>query len=202
MSYFIKNKNDKTRFFAIFFLLLSSWTCEDNGDNDDYNINGIGIVINEINYNSSESFDPEDWIEIYNNTSETVDIGLWLLKDEEDDHTFTVPSNTLLLPDEYLVFCKDTLSFISSFPDVVKFIGNMDFGLGGGGDVLRLFDQNGSLVDIVEYEDQDPWPVSADGGGPTLELKNPNLDNSISENWSASENFGTPGEMNSVYLNE
>ena len=69
MRDFIKNRNDKTRFFAIFFLLLSLWTCEDNGDNDDYNINGINIVINEINYNSSESFDPEDWIEIYNNTS-------------------------------------------------------------------------------------------------------------------------------------
>ena len=32
--------------------------------------------------------------------------------------------------------------------------------------------------------------------------KNPSLDNSNSDNWSASENFGTPGERNSVYLNE
>ena len=174
--------------------------CEDNDDN--YDFNAIGIVINEINYNSSESFDPEDWIEIYNNTSETVDIGLWLLKDEEDDHIFTVPPNTILLPNEYLVFCKDTLRFKSSFSDVINFMGNMDFGLAGGGDIVRLFDSNGSLVDIVEYEDQDPWPASADGNGPTLELKNPNLDNSISENWSASENFGTPGEMNSNYQNE
>ena len=132
MSYFIKNKNEKTRFFAIFLLL--SWTCEDNGDNDDYNINGIDIVINEINYNSSESFDPEDWIEIYNNTSETVDIGLWLLKDEEDDHVFTVPSNTLLLPDEYLVFCKDTLSFISSLPNNPGGARGLSPGDGAGGD--------------------------------------------------------------------
>ena len=58
------------------------------------------------------------------------------------------------------------------------------------------------MVDIVEYENQNSWPASADGGGPTLELKNPNLDNYVSENWSASENLGTPGEMNSVYLNE
>ena len=33
------------------------------------------------------------------------------------------------------------------------------------------------------------------------ELKNPNLDNETSENWSASENYGTPGEANSSLIN-
>ena len=39
-------------------------------------------MINEINYNSSDGFDPEDWVEIYNSSSNTIDMGSWLLKDE------------------------------------------------------------------------------------------------------------------------
>ena len=63
-----------------------------------------------------------------------------------------------------------------------------------------MFDDLGSLVDIVEYDDDLPWPIEADGLGPTLELKNPSLDNSLPENWSASEANGSPGAINSTYI--
>ena len=52
---------------------------------------------------------------------------------------------------------------------------------------------------IVEYDDDSPWPSSADGNGSTIELKNPNLDNEQPENWAASAEFGTPGKTNSVF---
>ena len=141
-----------------------------------------------------------EWFD-YNNSIDTVDLSLWQLKDEDDEHIFIIPSLTILLPDEYLIFCKDTLKFINYFPSVTKLIGNLGFGLGGGGDMIRLYDSSESLVDIVSYDDDDPWPILADGSGPTLELKNPNLDNETSENWSASENYGTPGEANSSLIN-
>ena len=68
--------------------------------------------------------------------------------------------------------------------------------------MIRLYDSSESLVDIVSYDDDEPWPILADGSGPTLELKNPNLDNDTSGNWSASENYGTPGEVNSTITND
>ena len=56
------------------------------------------------------------------------------------------------------------------------------------------------LIDQVTYDDDNPWPEEADGGGPTLELINPNFDNSLPESWSSSsELYGTPGAKNSVY---
>ena len=182
--------------FLIIACFLGVHNCQDS---DGVNFRDLGIVINEINYNSSESFDPKDWIEIFNNTSEALDISTWSIKDEDNEHIFILPLNTTILPDEFLVICKDTSSFLLNFPEVVKYVGNMDFGLGNGGDIVRLFDLNGSLVDIVDYQDEYPWPDSADGGGPTLELINPNFDNSKSENWFPSENFGTPGHINSSY---
>jgi len=182
----------------LIILGLLFYCCEDTQpDNSD--VIDAGVVINEINYNSLDSFDPDDWVEIYNSSSESIDLGSWLLKDENDDHIFTVPSNTILLPDQYLVFCTDTIKFTALFPDVNPYYGNLGFGLGGGGDFVRLFDYNGLLVDIVEYDDIAPWDTLADGTGPTLELNHPSLDNTLGENWSASQGYGTPGAVNSAY---
>jgi hypothetical protein len=174
---------------------LLFYCCEDTQPES----SDAGVVINEINYNSLDSFDPDDWVEIYNGSSDTIDLGSWLLKDENDDHIFTIPLNTLLLPDQYLVFCKDTIKFTALFPDVSPYYGDLGFGLGGGSDFVRLFDSSGLLVDIVEYDDVAPWDTLADGSGPTLELNHPSLDNTLGENWSASENYGTPGAVNSAY---
>ena len=184
----------------LIILGLLFYCCEDTQpDNSD--VIDAGVVINEINYNSLDSFDPDDWVEIYNSSSETIDLGSWLLKDEndDDDHIFTVPSNTLLLPGQYLVFCTNTIKFTALFPDVSSYYGDLGFGLSGGGDLVRLFDYNGLLVDIVEYDDIAPWDTLADGTGPTLELNHPSLDNTLGENWSASQGYGTPGAVNSAY---
>ena len=56
-----------------------------------------------------------------------------------------------------------------------------------------------AAIDFVEYDDDLPWPLDADGEGPTLELKNPSLDNLLPQNWMASEGNGTPGLINSTY---
>ena len=182
----------------LIMLGLLFYCCEDTQPDSSDIIDG-GVVINEINYNSLDSFDPDDWVEIYNSSNETIDLGSWLLKDDKDDHIFTIPLNTLLLPNQYLVFCTDTIKFTALFPDVNPYYGDLGFGLGGGGDIIRLFDYNGLLVDIVEYDDIAPWDTLADGSGPTLELNHPSLDNSLGESWSASQGYGTPGAVNSAY---
>ena len=182
----------------LIMLGLLFYCCEDTQPDSSDIIDG-GVVINEINYNSLDSFDPDDWVEIYNSSNETIDLGSWLLKDDKDDHIFTIPLNTLLLPNQYLVFCTDTIKFTALFPDVNPYYGDLGFGLGGGGDIVRLFDYNGLLVDIVEYDDFAPWDTLADGSGPTLELNHPSLDNSLGESWSASQGYGTPGAVNSAY---
>ena len=182
----------------LIMLGLLFYCCEDTPP-DSSDVINAGVVINEINYNSLNNFDPDDWVEIYNSSNETIDLGSWLLKDDKDDHIFTIPLNTLLLPNQYLVFCTDTIKFTALFPDVNPYFGDLGFGLGGGGDIVRLFDYNGLLVDIVEYDDIAPWDTLADGSGPTLELNHPSLDNTLGENWSASQGHGTPGAVNSAY---
>jgi len=158
------------------------------------------IVINEINYNSSIDFNPDDWVEIYNNSNTGQDLSGWIFKDEDDTHSFVLPQDFVLLPDEYYVLCKDTLAFHSLFPDVENYLGNFNFGLSGNGELIRLYDNIGVIVDSLIYDDQLPWPIEPDGNGPTLSLKNPGMNNILYQNWAASGEHGTPGIINDVYV--
>ena len=164
--------------------------------------NSTCIVINEINYNSSDVFNPEDWVELYNSSESPINIGTWKLKDEANDHVFIIPENTILSAGNFIVLCKGSTAFTSLFPEVTNFIGDLGFGLGGGGDMVRLFDSYEQLIDVVEYDDGGVWPVEADGSGATLELIHPSLDNTSATNWGYSIDNGTPGEINSVYDDE
>ena len=164
---------------------------------ESFNTNSSIVVINEINYNSDEvNFNPEDWVELYNNTGAPLDISGWRFQDEDDTHIYNFPPNTILNTDEYLVVCRDTLLFKVAFPNVSNYLGDLGFGFAGGGELLRLFNNAGIIVDSLTYDDVAPWPTGPDGNGPTLALKNPDLNNTLAENWAGSSGNGTPGEKN------
>jgi hypothetical protein len=155
------------------------------------------LVINEINYRSSSSFDSEDWVEFYNPQEYTLDISGWVFKDDDDSHSFTFPASTIIDPFGYLVLCRDTVKFKDRYPQVSNYIGDMEFGFSSDGELIRLYNQEQVLVDTVHYQNYLPWPPQANGGGSTLELIHPSLDNALPESWMASPLQGTPGAMNS-----
>ncbi|MEL1233027.1 MAG: CotH kinase family protein, partial [Candidatus Neomarinimicrobiota bacterium] len=159
------------------------------------------LVINEINYNSSEDHESGDWIEIFNPGDMDIDISGYKLKDDNNDHSYNFPDETIIPSGEYLVISNDLEAFSELYSSQIQIVGPFDFGFGGGGDEVRIFDQDGVLVDSVSYDDESPWPLEPDGGGPTLELKNSNLDNELAESWSSSSGYGSPGEQNTSYLN-
>ena len=159
------------------------------------------LVINEINYNSSEDHESGDWIEIFNPGDMDIDVSGYKLKDDNNDHSYNFPDETIIPSGEYLVISNDLEAFSELYSSQIPIVGPFDFGFGGGGDEVRIFDQEGVLVDSVSYDDESPWPLEPDGGGPTLELKNSNLDNELAESWSSSSGYGSPGEQNTSYLN-
>ena len=154
------------------------------------------IVINEINYNSDGTFDPGDWIELHNIRDYPVDVSEWCLSDEDHDHGFVFPGNTIISPHGYLVLCRTSSDFHALFPEVDNYIGDLGFGLSGAGGLIELCDDSGHVVDSLVYDDDAPWPTEPDGNGPTLELLNPTFDNALAQSWVASLYHGTPGRMN------
>ena len=77
----------------------------------------------------------------------------------------------------------------------------MDFGLSSGGELLRLFDPDGELIDYVHYGVDAPWPNLTGREEMTIALSDPNYDNSLASSWSISdEKGGTPGQLNFTQL--
>ena len=157
------------------------------------------LVINEINYNSADNYDTKDWIELYNNGVDSVDITGWYITDENVDNRYTFPETSVLHAGEYLVLAQDTVAFLNNFVSPSYFYGPFDFGFSGGGESIFLYDVSGVIVDKIEYNDSFPWPTEADGSGSTLELIHPDLNNELPESWAASDGYGSPGEQNSVF---
>jgi hypothetical protein len=152
------------------------------------------VVITEINYNSPIYFNPEDWVEFYNPSANDIDLSGWVFKDEVDSQAFVFPENTLIEADGFVILCTDTSLFKLYFPGVENYLGNFHWGLSGGGELIRIYNDQGYIIDYLTYDDEPPWPTLPDGFGPTLELTDPSLDNTVAENWRASSYpFGSPG---------
>ena len=155
-----------------------------------------GIVINEINYNSSDQFNSGDWIELYNTGSQSTDISGWMYQDSDPAHVFRFPTGTMLGPGQYVVLLEDSSLFKARFPEVKNYVGQTGFGLSGSGEFMKLMNDKGEGIDSLTYDDQAPWPTEADGKGATLELIDPASDNARGENWKASVGHGSPGSKN------
>lgn len=160
--------------------------------------NGQSVIINEINYNSAADVDTEDWIEIYNTSSSNIDISGWKIKDSNDDNEFVFKASTILNAGAYLVIVRDLDDFKLVFPNVTNVVDSIDFNFSNAGELVRLYNASAVLIDQVEYDDESPWPTEPDGNGPTLELKDSSLDNSLASSWGASSGNGTPGVQNSI----
>jgi hypothetical protein len=72
--------------------------------------------------------------------------------------------------------------------------------LNNTGETIELWRADGTLSDEVPYEDNDGWIGQPDGGGPSLELIDVVLDNSLPDAWTFSSGIGgTPGAPNSMW---
>ncbi len=151
------------------------------------------LIINEIMYNSPGA--DEEWIELYNNTGNTINLENWKVLDNNASHTPIVfPAGLSVDPNDYFTV---EIATAGNFPFTPDYDGSGNFSLGNGGDAVRLYNADGYLIDIVNYDDSSPWPTAPDGDGPSLSLIDPNLDNSLAASWDAStQDGGTPGAIN------
>lgn len=143
------------------------------------------IVINEIFYHGPGT-SIEQWVELYNRSGAPVDVSLWKLS---DGISYQFPVGTPPIPaGGYAVVAWDTAAFntLHGFVPYGPFSGS----LSGKGEKLTLRDANDNVADQLTYADSGRWSQWADGGGSSLELINPNADNSKPEAWDSSDESG------------
>jgi len=158
------------------------------------------IVINEISFNNDAVANPGDWIELTNRGQFDIDISGWKITDSDPNHQFVFAANTWLMANDHLVVSNDVALLSSVFPGVKNLYGPFNFGLSSSLDAVKLYSSEDQLVDEVSYGNTAPWPTATMDELWSVELKNPNSDNSSGANWVLSVNSGTPGMRNTPYI--
>lgn len=148
------------------------------------------LVLNEILYH------PEplgvEFVELFNGSSRSAyDLGGYRL----NGIGFEFAPGTVLLPGQYLIVV-DRLADAAKRYGNVYIAGAYDGALDNGGETLSLIGPGDSLgsgpvIDRVRYDNDPPWPASADGQGASLQLIDPQADNDRMGNWFAVENDGS-----------
>ncbi|MEM7656648.1 MAG: lamin tail domain-containing protein [Bacteroidota bacterium] len=151
------------------------------------------VVINEIHYNGLESnTDTTEFVELYNTGAAPVDLSGYTFS---AGITFTFPSGAMIGAGEYVVVAVNAVAFENFYGCTPDY--DFSGGLSNSGELVRLENGAGGLIDEVSYDDGGGWPTAADGSGPSIELLDPMSDNTDPANWAASLiDGGTPGAMN------
>ncbi len=152
------------------------------------------VVVNEIFYHGYPNRDGvyqesnEEWIELFNRSSATIDLSGWQLTGGVE---FTFAPGTQLAAQSYLVVTRDVAALVARHPELAtKTVGPWQGQLADRGERIELRDARNNLADLVDYFDSGRWPSEADGGGSSLELIDAFADNRVAESWAASDETG------------
>ncbi|MDG2381281.1 MAG: lamin tail domain-containing protein [Pirellulaceae bacterium] len=124
-----------------------------------------------------------EWLELYNKGATAIDLSGWEI---DGGIKYQFPSGTRMQAGEYLVVAKDA-DYLSEKYNDIRIIGNYSGRLSDHDDRILLLDTNKNPADDVHYYEGGTWPAYPDGGGVSLELTNPNADNSKGTVWASSD---------------
>jgi CotH kinase protein/Lamin Tail Domain/Fn3 associated len=110
------------------------------------------IVFNEIAFYQVAGDTSADWVELYNNSSVPINISEWRFTDNFYENAWIVPPGTTIKAKSFLVLTENLKAFRTVFPaDSVLAIGDFNFGLSSQGELIRLYDNTGLMVDSINY---------------------------------------------------
>jgi regulation of enolase protein 1 (concanavalin A-like superfamily) len=160
------------------------------------------IVINEIMYEPVSGDAGDQYIELYNRGSQAVELSGWRFT---DGVSYTFPANTILGAGSYLVVAKDFARLLTNYPNLnaSNLLGDFGGSLSGSGERLTLSmpdevvstNSQGVLrtnviwikVNEVTWGTGGRWGKWSNGGGSSLELIDPDADNTLAPNWADSD---------------
>ncbi len=104
-----------------------------------------GLIISEVMASNAHTImDPDflafsDWIELYNDSANPIDISNYKLSDKIDEASWSIPANTVINAHSHMIFWADK-------EDTVKKGYHTDFSLKSKGESVALFDANENFI--------------------------------------------------------
>ncbi|KAG1648133.1 hypothetical protein GQR58_030087 [Nymphon striatum] len=164
---------------------------------------GATVIFSEIHYHPQsvgEDFpdydDREDteFLELVNISAAPINVSNWCVRQAVD---FCFPAGSTLNPQDPFVIARDAALFQGVYgvaPDATY-----TSRLSNSGEFIQLVDAAQSTVSQLIWDSTNPWPVTPDGNGPSLELVSSAGSVGSPANWAASSVIGgTPGSVPSL----
>jgi hypothetical protein len=152
------------------------------------------LRITEIMYNPAGAGGVE-YIELRNFGASPINLnGAYFEDGTPFSSQFTFGAVTLQ-PGQFCVVTNDSAAFTALYGASITVAGQYTGSLDNDGEQIVLRDAAGNLIHDFSYNDVAPWPLTPDGGGPSLEasVSSPAL-YGLGTSWRASyEIGGTPG---------
>lgn len=168
------------------------------------------VVINELMYNPISGNDADQYVELYNKGTNTINLGGWQFS---AGLSYTFPSNAVMSPGAYLVVAFDRTNLWSKYTNLNSgnTVGDVAGRLSHNGERLALakpqslYGTNTIYVvqDEVSYGTGGRWGAWSSAGGSSLELRDAHANHRLAANWGDSDesqksvwtNFETTGVL-------
>ncbi len=125
----------------------------------------------------------QEFIEITNTGNKTIDLtGVYF---SGTGFVYQFPPAATIEPGDKKIIASNRAVFIAKYG--IHPFGQYTRNLSNTGETLVMADGFGNVIDSVKYSNLPPWP-DASANGYYLELPDPLSDNSLAENWIASNN--------------
>jgi len=159
------------------------------------------VVFSEVYYDTVGTDADEEWIELYNGTASTVDIGGWTITDNNGTGaSYTFPAGTAIAAGTYFTVAANSTGFNALYGYDADLYGTLPF-LNNDGDTLILTDGSAVEVDAVAWEGGASAGIPAGWGsttapsaatGSTIVRIDPAVDTDTYVDWTAALNNGNP----------
>jgi len=153
------------RFFLLTFLIFFTFTLHAQ-------VLHAQVIISEIMYNLEGTDADREWIEVFNNGVDAVDLESWKLYEgtntTKSNHTLTLNQGSgTLLSGGYAVVVDDPVTFLIDWPNYSGVLFDSSFSLSNTGETLILRDSELADIDTVTYSSD--WGGDGDGNSLTYD---------------------------------
>lgn len=179
------------KYLFVLFLMLTLVSC----------VLAHDITINEVYYTVKNNSNKAQWIELYNESDNEIDIRGWKISTTGNPGDgFTIPAGTVIKSESYVVLAssKDVMASLWGLSkNVVEYDEALFFEQSG--DNIHLYDSNNNLIDEIWYGTGGEKGSTNAAGTVSFGMslaRNPDGSDTDNPSSDLSERFPTPGNSN------
>lgn len=151
------------------------------------------VVMNEVAWAGSTDSSTDEWIELYNNSDQSVNVTNWHISDDQGASDYVIVSGNIAAHGYFLIEDHES-AVLNVTADAI-----IDLSLANTGDSLQLYDSAGQLIDTVNGSGV-AWYAGNGTSHATMERIDPVSTLDAASNWVTSTGAGAQSSGGSAIV--